>query len=398
MRYAFMRYAMLRYAVLAVIICLNNLLELSMNIFPSGIAEGDDFCNRIVERERLAAHILGIRHTVLIAPRRYGKTSLIRQTLIDKDFIYVWVDFLSVTNKEDIENKISKACKELILKLAPELKKIGRQAKELIKSMSPELNLSAMGQSLSLHLTSTDKVAIDTILLEIDEYAQKTGKKAVVVFDEFQQISEIKENESVEALIRHAVERSKAITYIFSGSNRHMLSKMFSKSNRPLYRLCQAMVLDRIGKSHYSKFLNKAAQEQWKRGLSDGVIDVILDLTECHPFYVNALCGELWIKGIFPETEDQVKETWECYIDAHKSIIVADMVNLALNQKRIIKILAQVATKEPFGSDFCLRTKLSNSSVQRAVASLLLKDIIYVNAQGEYCLLDPALKCYLSYV
>jgi len=367
-----------------------------MNMFPSGIAEGDAFCNRETERKRLAANISGVRHTILIAPRRYGKTSLIRQTIIDKEFIYVWVDFLSVTNREDIEKKISKASKELILKLAPELKKVSLQAKELIKSISPELNLSAMDQSLSLHLTSNNQISIDSILLQIDEYATKISKQAVVVFDEFQQICAIKENESVEALIRHAVERSKAVTYIFSGSNRHMLSEMFSKSNRPLYRLCQTMILDRIDKKHYVRFLNKSAQKKWGRKLDRNVIDHILNLTECHPFYVNALCGELWIKEDFPETTINVNEVWQWYVNTHKSIIVADIMNLALNQKKVAKVLATGATKEPFGSEFCIRAKLSNSSMQRAIDALLLKDIIFINSLSEYCLLDPALKHYLA--
>ena len=98
-----------------------------MSLFPAGIAFGEAFCNRVEERTRLKKHIDNLRHTVLIAPRRYGKSSLIRQVMEDNQCIYVWIDFLSVTNQGDVEAKIKKACKELLFKLAPELKKLQMQ-------------------------------------------------------------------------------------------------------------------------------------------------------------------------------------------------------------------------------------------------------------------------------
>lgn len=364
--------------------------------FPSGIAEGSSFCNRVMERKRLKTNIEGIRHTVLMAPRRYGKTSLIRQVMLDNHFIYVWVDFLSVTSKEEIETKIKKAAKELLFKLSPELKKITRQTKELVKSLSPELNLSAMGQSLTLNLTSDNHLAVDEMLLELDSYAQKTGKKAVIVCDEFQQISEIEKSTSVEALIRHAVERSKNITYLFSGSNRHLLAEMFSHSNRPLYRLCQVMVIQRIDAEEYKNFLNLAAKEKWQTELADNVIQRIIDLTECHPFYINALCAELWLLEKIPTTVEQVVDTWNWYIDGHKTIILSEVVPLALNQKKVLSMLAKHPTKEPSSTNFMMLVRLSSSSIRRSLDALIKKDLAYITEQKEHAVLDPAIRQYLT--
>ncbi|NDA48269.1 MAG: hypothetical protein EBY21_13565, partial [Alphaproteobacteria bacterium] len=157
--------------------------------------------------------------------------------ILDNQSDYAWVDFLSVTTKAEVEEKIRAAAKTLLLALSPDLKKLQMQALDKIKAMSPELNVGVMGQTLTLHLSSDDKTPIDQLLTQLDQYAQKVEKKAVLVFDEFQQISELEETLSIEALIRHAVERSKAITYLFSGSRRHLLKEMFSHKNRPLYRL-----------------------------------------------------------------------------------------------------------------------------------------------------------------
>jgi uncharacterized protein len=368
-----------------------------MKRFPSGVAEGDAFCNRVVERKRLKANIEGVRHTVLMAPRRYGKTSLIRQVVLDHSYIYVWIDFLSVTSKEEVEQKIRKAAKELLFKLSPELKKITLQTKDLVKSLSPELNLSAMGQSLTLHLTSDNDLSIDDMLLQLDSYAQKTGKQAVLICDEFQQISEVEKSTSVEALIRHAVERSKNITYLFSGSNRHLLSEMFSHSSRPLYRLCQAMVIQRIEADEYATFLNLAAQQQWGSDLPDEVHYQIIKLTECHPFYVNVLCDELWLQEKIPAHIEEVEAAWQWYIDGHKTMILSEVVSLALNQKKLLSVLAKQPTKELNSAAFLLLAKLSSSSARRALDALLKKDLLYLNDQGEYAVLDPAIRYYLSH-
>ena len=114
---------------------------------------------------------------------------------------------------------------------------------KFFKSLNSELVIQVLGSTLSIHPNFEQLVDIEQALLGLDAYAAELGKKAVIVFDEFQQISLLKEHQTIEASIRHAVERSKAITYIFSGSNRRLLTAMFSAADRPLYKLCLSMPL-----------------------------------------------------------------------------------------------------------------------------------------------------------
>jgi len=369
-----------------------------MKLFPSGLAMGSAFCNRVSERETLSKNISNITHTVIMAPRRYGKSSLIKQVLTENQCEHAWIDFLSVTSKEDASTKIAKGVGQLLLRLSPDWKKLQKQAAGFMKSMSPELNLGLMGQSLTLHMpgqsgNQAQSGSIEETLLQLDDYAQKMGKKAVLVFDEFQQLNEIKDNLSVEAMIRHAVERSQAITYIFSGSNRHLLHEMFGQSNRPLYRLCQAMTIERISAGDYSAFLKKLGKTQWGVVLDPEIIERIFFYSEFHPFYLNALCEILWSSDTPPLLED-VDNAWAWYITNHKNVIVSEIINLPVNQKKIIQALADQTIKEPTGADFSHRTKLSVSSIKQSIEALMAKDIIYKNANDEFALLDPAVLTY----
>lgn len=365
-----------------------------MHIFPAGIAEGEAFCNRVEERKTLKENIERNRHTVVMAPRRYGKTSLIKKVITENDFIYVWIDFLSVTTSAEVEEKIKKATRELVFKLAPELQKLKLSTQEIVKNFSPELNLSALGQTLTLHLTSEKTLSVDDALLQLDEYASKVGKRAVVVCDEFQQVGEIEQNKSVEALIRHAVERSKSIAYIFSGSNRKLLVEMFSKSDRPLYRLCQPMIIDRISEKEYAKFLNMASVDHWGEELKSEIFETIIYLTERHPYYLNALCWELWRENSNLKTKSDIELIWDAYVESYKGMIIDEIVPLSLNQKKLVSALSKQSEKEPYGINFSLNVKMNPASIRRSIEVLLAKDIVFMDADKHYKLVDPAVKYY----
>jgi hypothetical protein len=169
---------------------------------------------------------------------------------------------------------------------------------------------------------------------------------------------------------------------------------MFSKSTRPLYRLCQAIPLQRIATKEYENFLNRAAMVHWSKPLQQDAIAEILQLTECHPFYVNGLCNVLWMLDEPPQREE-VTQQWADYIKAHKSILVSDIAFLPLNQKKVLQSLASNSTDAPYASEFCLKTKLPAASVRRAFEYLLKKDIVYRDDAGIYRLLDPAVRYYL---
>lgn len=364
-------------------------------IFPPGLAEGEAFCNRVIERKLLAENIASNQHTVIMAPRRYGKSSLLNYVMQENKVPSIWMDFLSVTSKEDVSEKIVKGAKQLLLQLSPELKKIQRQAKSLVRSLKPEISLGLLGQSISFQLGAETEVAIDEMLLQLDEYARREKKRAVIICDEFQQIAALKQSAKIEAMIRHAVERSKNITYVFSGSNRHLLQEMFGESTRPLYRLCQPMTIERIHEEDYLAFIRKAAKSKWKSTLRIEVINKILALTERHPFYVNGLCNKLWQNKVAPTVED-VQAAWEWYVATYKTIITSDVLNLSTNQRKLIQALSREPEREPYSAGFCSKTKISLSSVKQSLEALIRKDIVYLHSERGYTLVDPALRFYMT--
>lgn len=368
-----------------------------MSVFPEGIAMSDAFINRVSERHALIQRIKSNKHTVLMAPRRYGKTSLVMQVSREMQIPACTIDLLAAYDTDYVRDQVIEKVGRLVIELLPNLSKAREKLMLIFKQMKPEITLGAFGQKLKLHLTNSPLQDITDVLLKLDETAKYFKKKAVIFLDEFQQLSQLKNYHSIEASIRHAVERSENTAYVFSGGNRRLLEQMFGDSGRPLYRLCQLIHIDRMEKKAYVDHLRILSKTKWKKLISDDVIDRIFYHTELHPFYMNVLCQLLWNQNNIISMK-QVDDVWHAYVKTQRQIISHDVMNLSGNQRKILTALARSPAKEMQAVHFIAPLKISASSAQQTTAILIKKDLIYQRNDGYYCVLDPAMKYYLDII
>lgn len=365
-----------------------------LRYFPQGIVTGDNFCNRENERQLLKTSIASHEHIVLVAPRRYGKTSLITQVLKENNFPGVSMDFFFVLSQEEVCKTIAEGISQIMSSLLPKTKAIANKLLDTIKAFNPKITLTLLGHKLEISSKQTTEKSISELLLALDHFAGKANKSCVVVFDEFQQIGQLKENHAVEAAIRHAVERSDHVSYIFCGSNRHLLNEMFSDKSRPLYHLCDLMTINRISKESYHSFLNKMSKKKWEKSLNEDAFDEIIHLTEVHPYHLNALCRRLWRTDDTP-TLAEVRKTWDVYVEQQGVWISNDLSQLTLNRRKVLAALASQPSNEPQGHDFSKRVGLSPSGIKKCLMDLQRLDLIYAGQDGYYRVLDPVVAYFL---
>ena len=362
--------------------------------FPQGVATDNYFCNRTNERKMLKTSIEMHENLVIIAPRRYGKTSLIAQVLKENKFAGASIDFFFALNQSDVKKAIASGVAHIISQLLPRNVSACQKIINKVKELNPKLAFSFLGQKIEIITKQSNDKSLSEILLALDQFALETKKSCVIVLDEFQQIAELKENHAIEAEIRHAVERSQRVSYIFCGSKRHLLNEMFSDNSRPLYHLCDLMTIDRINQDCYHRFLSIMSTKRWHCQLDKDAINEILYLSERHPYYLNALCRHLWRQDSIPSISD-VRNTWDDYVSRQSPWIIADLSSLSLNRKRVLMALAQEATKEPQGFDFSSRAGLNPSGVQKSLSDLLKLDLVYQGSDKYYQILDPALAYFI---
>jgi len=316
------------------------------------------------------------------------------QVLKENSFPGTCIDFFFVLTQAEVAKLIVEGISSIISSLLPSTKTACLKLIDSIAALNPKLTFSLLGQKLEISTKQTTEKSISELLIALDQFVGKTQKSCVVIFDEFQQIGELKENHAVEAAIRHAVERSQHVSYIFCGSKRNLLNEMFSDKSRPLYHLCDLMTIDRIHTTSYHPFLNEMAQIKWKKLLVIDVIEEIVHLAENHPYYVNAICRRLW-RSDEPPTLSAVRNSWDDYVNKQRDWISNDLASLTLNRRKVLTALAYQPTHLVQGQEFSVNVGLTPSSINKAIVDLQKLDMVYQDKLGDFRVLDPSVAYFI---
>lgn len=376
-----------------------------LTLFPLGVATGAAHCNRVEERAELARNIRSGIHTWLWAPRRMGKTSLVEQVLQDlarsrPKVTASTIDLLVVHDARDLEARLRAAVEQLSARIAPRNRKSSEKLAKAFAALKPEFSFSAMGLHVKLPAPSRVMQGIPEMLLGLDRAAGMYRRRVVIVLDEFQQIGQLESKTAaphgLEGAIRHAVERSGNVTYLFAGSRKHLLASMFEDEERPLYRLCRKMTLDRIGEPEYRAFMRQASDARWRRPVADEAIAGILSVTTRHPYYVNALCARLW-SGEGPPAPESVNAAWSRIVDEDKRVVAGRLVRLTPSQRAVLKAIARAedGVEHPASLEFLSPLRLPTSTGNRAKEVLEREDLIRQSDRGRWILQDPVMASYL---
>lgn len=335
-----------------------------------------------------------------------GKTSVIEQVLGElargRPVVpSVKLDLNVVHDAESMEERIREGVARLSVALMPQGRKHQQTLLDAFQRFSPELTLGAPGVTLRLRAPQALAPGISEILLALDEAAGRWKRRGVLVMDEFQQITSLTYGSTqftLEGAIRHAVERARNITYVFSGSERRLLQDMFENPDRPLYRHCEKMTLKRIESNHYQQFFDQASQARWGRAFAAELTDSILAQTVRHPYYVNALCSRIWDLPAQP-TLDEIQSTWQ-HLALQDEPVVSYMVrNLSATQRAMLVGIALAGSIEyPTGREFLASIRLSASTGNVAKDVLEENDLIRQREDARWELVDPIMAAYIQRV
>jgi len=363
------------------------------NIFPQGLAFGDNFCNRLNERKYLQNNVRSIRPTLIMSPRRYGKTSLVLYVLNELKIPFAHIDLYSEIDEAEVQNSILSAIGDILYSIESTPKKALKFVTDFFSSLSVSFTIenTQIKVQFSKSKKSPAKNILDS-LKKLENVLQSKGKTVVFFIDEFQRLAQITESTTIEGSLRHIAQGSKNIMFIFSGSNRHLLSRMFDDKNKPFYKLCDRIILDRISKDDYIPFIQDKTKKQWGNMLSKEVIEQILDTTANHPYYVNVLCHKLWLLSDLPSTRD-VEDAWQQCALEEKTNILDEIDLLSTNQAKMLIAIAKYGESIlPMSKEFLALTNFSLSSASQSVQVLKKRDYLYLDSGNKYRIVDPLIK------
>ncbi|MEM6818956.1 MAG: hypothetical protein AAF578_09190 [Pseudomonadota bacterium] len=379
--------------------------DLIKDLFPLGVATGPAFCNRDEERGAMKRNIRAGRHTWIWARRRIGKTSLIEQVLLELSrarpaIQAAKLDCNIVHDADSLDQALRRSVADLAIRMAPGGRiKVQNLLGNFFDRFRPEFQIGTSLFQMRLNPVESPAVNIADVLLALDALAVELDRRAVVVLDEFQQVSRLthgRKDTTLEGAIRHAVERAKRITYIFSGSERSLLADMFENADRPLYHHSRKMSLGRISAEHYRGFLNEAARARWQRPLSDEAVNLILKRSQRQPFYVNSLCGRLWDERQ-PPTTSTVDQAWAEVVEESTPVVTERVGGLSATQRALLIGIANAGrVEQPTSQAFLASIRLSASTGSNAKDVLESQDFIRPDLEGGWFIVDPVMYSYLK--
>lgn len=255
------------------------------NPFKFGtIVDGVHFTDREDELAFITSHLRSENHLIIISPRRFGKTSLIKKILNGSDRKYIYLDLQVVLSEEDFAAQLLKR----VYRIFP-FRKISSYIKSFRLIPSVIMNPVTGEVEISFNPGSRDMAPLEDVLGLIGRLGT-ADEKLIVVFDEFQDIFRI--NSGLDRLLRSVIQEHKNINYVFMGSSESMIREIFERKDSPFYRFGTLFTLGRIPREKFLLWLQYSftGKVEDAAALSSG----ILDITGAHPYYTQQLAFNVW--------------------------------------------------------------------------------------------------------
>lgn len=345
------------------------------------IANGKDFTDRTIDAEKLRSNFRGLVNTIIISPRRWGKTSLVNHALEqmrdDKGYLICKVDIFNCRT----EAQFYQAYVNAILKASySKMNEFLEAAKKYVGSFGPKLTLSDSSQQYELALGVDFKdrqYSCDEILDLPQKIAVEKGKKFIVCIDEFQNVNTYDDTLGFQRKLRSHWQTHDKVGYCMFGSKRHMLLDIFSNYEMPFYKFGDIMFLDKISEADWVKFL-VARFENTGKSISEDAARDIARKVECHPYYVQQLAQLTWLRTQKSCDCRIVDDAFESLV-GQLSLLFANIID-TLTAKQISFLLAVSNGEKNFSShDVLTKYNLGTSAnIKNLRKAMQDKDLIDV--------------------
>ncbi len=362
----------------------------------SGYEGVDYFCDREVETRQLCSEIVNGNNVALIATRRIGKSGLIHHCFGQDDLNGYLTFFVDIYDTCSLSELVFRMSQEIVRRLKPKGLRMLQSFWDAVHSLQAGITISPMGEP-SFNVQVGDIHHPETTLDEIFDYLERAESPCIVAIDEFQQISQYPEK-NIEATLRTYIQRCHNARFIFAGSQRHVMSEMFTSAARPFFQSVSVMHLGAINMTKYDAFARSHFERAGKH-LASGVTEAVYSYSRGITWYSQKLFNTLFWQTAVGEkcTPDDVDSALNYILDTLEYSFKETLFRIPEKQKALLVALAKSGpSKSITSSNFIRKNRLSSSSsVQSAIRGLLDKDFVTME-QGVYSLYDLFLECWIK--
>ena len=368
--------------------------------FMFGIPVKDDhFIGREAETKRLSANFRNGINTILLSPRRWGKTSLVNKVAAmvnSKNIVVVRMDIFSCRNEYDFYNTFSEAILKQTASRIDEWKDL---AKGFIERLVPKISLSLDGQTeYGVSLGITPKTHQPEEVLSLPEIiATRKGCHIVVCIDEFQQVGEFPDSLTVQKRMRTIWQHQENVSYCLYGSKMHMMTNLFQKRSYPFYKFGEIQYLKNIPLETWIPYITNGFAKEGK-SISKELVKQLCESVDYQSSYVQQLAYDTLLLTQKEATEAILEAALNDLIDQNSVVFIEQTQSLTSYQLNFLRaLLSGISTdfgKQEVRETFNLG---SSSNIARLKNSLIDKELVELTEKG-FAISDPVLRLWLKRV
>ena len=363
------------------------------------LATKENFIDRNEDRAMLKQLLTSHINVMLISPRRWGKSSLVKRSMEElaserKDIKVCFIDAFSIGSEAEFYRTFAS---KVIECASTKFEKWAEDAKNLLNGVIPQLVIKDqvtdfMAFDIKFKPEEKDKLSI----LQLPEtLAKQKGIRIIVCIDEFQQLSNLAEYKDMEGKMRSVWQQQELTTYCLYGSKRHMMMDIFNNSNNPFYRFGQVVFLDKITKDNWMPFIIEGFRKTNKH-ISEDYASKICDIVECHSWYLQQLSFFIWNQTEKDVTAEEFSYGVKQLININTPMFQSDINKLTPAQLELLRAIAAGETK--FSSaEVNSKYNLGNpNTLAKNKRSLQEQDIIEKTKNNTFHFVDPIFKLWIE--
>ena len=360
--------------------------------------EGNTFTDRKEETNRLKMNFLYGVNTILISPRRMGKTSLVEKvcSLVESDTLKIAkIDAFGCRSENDFINAFATA---VVRATSSKWEEWMENARTFLSRFIPKISI---GQdpltdfSIALEYNRANTVTEDILQLP-ETIAKQKGIKIVICIDEFQQIADFPDSITFQKKLRSVWQLQSNVSYCLYGSKKHMMEKMFQSQSHPFYRFGDLFYLDKISETDWVEYICERFRVTGK-DISRELASEICTVTDRYSSYVQQLAWLVWLRTDKHATKEDVEFGIDRMLDACEPLFIQQTESLSAYQMNFLRALANGVhtgfTRSEILDTYQLGTAANISRLKKALTE---KDLIMMTAPKKLEISDPILALWLK--
>lgn len=363
------------------------------------IATDRNFTDREQETAWLVQNFTSLINTIIISPRRWGKSSLVHKAANvamseDKELRVCDIDLFNVRNEEHFYELLAQKVLEATSTRWDEAVEL---AKQFFSRLVPKISIGTDPiNELTVDFNWEDvKRNPDEVLDLAEKIAVKKGVKIVICVDEFQNIANFKNADYFQKQLRSHWQRHQHVAYCLFGSKRHMMLDIFTNSSMPFYKFGNIIFLKKIETQYLVDFIDKRFAET-KKSIDNEASRLIVELTENHPYYAQQLAQLSWLRTKENCTIETVRAAHSTLVEQLSLLFTT--ITETLTSQQVYYLNALLAGEKTIGTAEVLHKYhiTSTTSVSRSKEALIKNDILD-KTDNVISFQDPIYKFWLKH-